>query len=204
MIKEFEGVINEKVVKLKCDDSIGTFIESFILLLDREDKKYGIIKDNYTINIGWSFYFIKKEGNVYKIITSDYSKNPFIDKSEDLTFALSIQMAQNKLLHDIKQEGCNVTFQDKIVALKDALNSSEVYMHRSCEPEKNSSGWYLGLINDPKDKHPVSDYVSIYTFELLKYNPTLIQVLCIDVGDLAIIHGNNIIEIVNKNNEKIY
>lgn len=204
MVKEFTEIINEKVVKFKCDQILEPFIKSFIVLLEKEDSEYGIIKDDYTIQVGWSFYFIKKQKDTYIITTSDYNKNPFIDRTDDLTIALNVQSMQNKLLNDVKQEGCSVTFQDTMVVLKDALNSKEVYMHRNREPEENNSGWYLGLINDPKDKHPVSDYKSIYTFELLKYNPALLKLLSINVGDLAIIQDNDIVEIVDKNDQKIY
>lgn len=204
MIKEYVKIINNKVVKFKCNDSLESLTESFIQLIEEEDIRYGIIKDDYTVEAGWSFYFIKKENENYRILVPDYYKNPFSDKTDDLTTALTVQGMQNELLKDIKQKGCPVTFQDKIVVLKDALFNDEVYMHRSREREGMDSGWYLGLVNDQKDKHPVSDYASIYTFELLKYNTELLRVLSADVGDMVIIHGNEIVEIVDGNDEKIY
>ena len=204
MIKEYVKKINNKVVKFKCDDSLELFIESFMKVLEEDDDKYGIIKDDYTIQAGWSFYFINKESENYRISVPDYNRNPFSDKTDDLTTALTVQGMQNQLLKDINQKGCPVTFQDKIVVLKDALFNEEVYMHRSRKKEGTDSGWYLGLINDQKDKHPVSDYKSLYTFELLKYKPVLLRVLSADVGDMVIIHKDEIFEIVNGNDEKIY
>lgn len=204
MIKEYVKTINNKVVKFKCSESLESLVESFIQLLEEEDSKYGIIKDDYTVEAGWSFYFISRENDNYRISVPDYSKDPFSDKTDDLTTALTVQSMQNELLKDIKQKGCAVTFQDKIVVLKEALFNDEVYMHRSREREGTDSGWYLGLVNDQKDKHPVSDYASIYTYELLKYNPVLLRVLSADVGDMVMIHGNEIVEIVDGNDEKIY
>ena len=204
MIKEYIETINNKIVKFKCNEILKSFIESFIKLLEEEDNQYGIIKDDYTIEAGWSMYFINKENENYRISVPDYNKNPFIDKTDDLTIALTIQKMQNELLKDINQKGCPVTFQDKIVVLKEALYNKEVYMHRSREREGTDSGWYLGIVNDQKEKHPVSDYTSIYTFELLKHNPVLLRVLSADVGDIVIVYENEIVEIVNGNDEKIY
>lgn len=204
MIKEFATKINEKIIKFKCGEKLEGFTESFIRLLEDQDKEFNIIKDNYTIQLGWSFYFIVREEDSYRIKTCDYNKNPFEDKTDDLSISLYIQNKQNRILREINEKGCPVTFQDRLVVLKDALESKEVYMHRNHEPEGKDSGWYLGLINDTKEKYSVNDYKSIYTYELLKYNPVLLEVLFIEVGDMALINGSEIIEIIDRDNNKIY
>lgn len=205
MIKKCKKNINNKNVEFQCDDALQMFAESFFDLLEKEEAEYSIIKDNYTIQIGWSFYFINKgEDNTYIISSPDYDKNPFEDKSENLTKSFYIQMMQNELLHKTGCMGSPATFQDTIVVLKDAMEFKDVYMHRTSESKDGDCGWYIGLLDDPKDEHPVEDYTRIYTYELLKYNPELLKVLTLDVGCIAIFKDGKLVEIADKDDNKIF
>lgn len=205
MIKKYKKIINNKIVEFQCDDALNMFADSFFDLLDNEEREYGIIKDNYTIQIGWSFYFIKQCGdNTFSVSSPDYDKNPFEDRSENLTKSFYIQMMQNELLHKTQCMGCPVTFQDTIIVLKDAMEFKDVYMHRTSESQNGNCGWYIGLLDDPEEEHPVEDYTRIYTYELLKYNPELLKVLPLDVGCIAIIKEEKIVEIADKDDNKIF
>lgn len=205
MIKIYKKIINNKKVEIQCDDTLKRFIDSFFDLLDKQEKEHSIIEDNNIVEIGWSFYFIKKYGdNVYSISCPDYDKNPFKDRSRDLTKSFNIQAIQNKLLHETKRKGSPVTFQDTIMVLKDAMEFKDVYMHRVSETENKDSGWHIGVLDDPKEKHPVEDYTKMHSYELLKYNPELIKVLPLDVGCVVIIKDGKIAEIVDKDDNKIF
>ena len=122
MIKIYKKNINNKKVEIQCDDTLKRFVDSFFDLLSKQEAEHSVIEDNYTIQIGWTFYFIKKYGdNVYSISAPDYDKNPFKDRSKNLTKPFNIQVMQNILLHKTKCKVSTTTFQDTIIFLKYAM-----------------------------------------------------------------------------------
>lgn len=183
------------------EDIAGLFQEA----LCKEDETYKIIDDNKIIQIGFTYFKIKKINDEYRIFAVDYTKNPFADFTDDLTLALNIMKNQ---LCITKKTGMisakTISFQDTILAKKTALKSENVYFEKQDEKTNNDSGWYLGSLDDSDQSNDPEDYTMIIAYELLNICPAGISVLNLPVGSMAVIKNNEITGICDSENNEVY
>lgn len=202
-IHRFNKNIDGRNVIVHCNEALSTQAEFILDIIEEEQKKKDVLQNGYKIQIGWSLYFIIKSDDSFILNTPDFSKDPFADITNDVSAALLVQMQQNDILRHTKTQGTPVSFQDKLIILKDALNSQNIYFVRE-ELKQGDSGWYLGLLNDDESGNRTEqDYISIYTYQLLELKPQLLKLLALPVGCIAVIKNNEIFEIVDSNNMKI-
>lgn len=196
--------IDNKIVSLRCSEALSSQGEFLLSVIEEEQRNKDILKDNYKLQIGWSFYILLRQDDSFKVLTPDYRRNPFEDMTPDVTLALFIQAQQNQLLRKSNVHGEPVSFQDKIVVLKDALTADLVYLERSSDYKQGDSGWYIGLVKDPNNSlRTAKDYQAIYVYQLLQYKPYVLQLLTLPKGSMAIVNGDEIIEVVDENNNKL-
>jgi hypothetical protein len=203
-ISTFTTIIQNKKVSLQCSDSLSEQAGFLLELLEDEQEQTNILQNNFKIQIGWSIYFIEECNGEYKILVPDYKKDPFTNKSSDISLPILIQLQQNHILRRADRDGQAISFKDTLVVLKDALEADFVYLERKEKCEEGDSGWYLGLIkDDKKGNRKVDDYKRIYVYELLQCKPQLLQLLALPTGSFAVIEGEDIVEVVDENNNKI-
>ncbi len=199
IIKHIDG----RNVVVYCNEALSMQAEFILKIIEEEQKKNDILQNGHKIQIGWSLYFMIKSDDGFILNVPDFSKNPFADITNDVSTTLLVQMQQNDILRQTKTQGTYVLFQDKLIILKDALNSQDLYFVRQ-EVKQGDSGWYLGLLNDDKEvSRTEQDYVSIYTYQLLELKPQLLKLLALPVGCIAVIKNNEIFEIVDSNSKRI-
>lgn len=202
-VKVFTKIIGNNKIYLQCLESLSKQAEFLLNLLEDELRNINVLQDNYKIQIGWSIYIISKQNEGFVILAPDYKRNPFKDRSSDLTIPLMIQCQQNDMLKKANVQGEPISFQDTMIILKDTLNSDMLYLERKDVCKKGDSGWYLGLVDDKKDTRSIDDYKSIYIFQLLELKPELLQLLSLPIGCLAIIKGDSIVEVLDSQNNRI-
>ena len=156
--------------------------------------------DGFSIQVGWSIYFLDKREDDYHIIVHDYMKNPFEDMTDDLTISLWILLNQVSLVNSLPVKGELLCFCDKIVAAKNVLELDHIYLERTKDSEKGDSGWYIGPIHD---EHDTEEYEAFFVYELLKLRPSLIQVLTMPSGYLVIFEKEELKAVVNERNVNI-
>ena len=156
--------------------------------------------DGFSIQVGWSIYFLDKREDGYHIIIHDYTKNPFEDMTDDLTISLWILLTQVSFLKPLTIEGELLRFCDKIVAAKNVLELDNIYLERTKGCEKGDSGWYIGPVND---EHNAEEYEALYAYELLKLRPSLIRVLTLPFEYLVIFEKDELKAVVNERNVNI-
>ena len=164
------------------------------------------IKDGYKIQVGFSLFILRKNAdNSYTILVPDYTKNPFEDTTEDLTLALGIQFEQLDILNSYKISATDVRFDDKIVVAKNALNSEHLTMQRFADLD--GSGWCIYAVATDENGTLVSTkaegYESCYAFQLLRLRYSLVKLLPLPYNYMAIIKGDEILDILNENNESV-
>lgn len=205
-IIELKKEIDGKTVAIKCEEFFkeqGTWL---LNMFEQEHKKSNIIKDGFKIQAGCTMYLFKEIDDEIKVLAPDYSKDPMKDTTDNLSLSLILQLQQNSILKKIGIDGELIAFDDRIVILKEAKNSDNIYLERAKEYEKGNSGWYIGVIENDKAKAPddAGQYESIYAYEVLRFRPDLIQLLALPKGYLVVIIDNEIKEISDGDNNVAY
>lgn len=152
--------------------------------------------------MGWSLYFLEYKDDEFYIISPDFTKNPFKEKTKDLTLALWVQLEQTHLLRKVNRSGESVRFDDKIIALKGVINQKNIYLQRTNDDiEKGDSGWYIGSLDDSDISE---EYEAFYTYELLKLRPSLMQILALPFDYMVTFEKDKLQSIVDENNNDIW
>ena len=197
-MKKFIKNIGDKTFIALADECFAMQVEGLFGFLNEVENDRLI--DGFSIQVGWSIYFLDKREDGYHIIVHDYTRNPFEDMTDDLTISLWIVLNQVSFVKSLTIEGELMRFCDKIVAAKNVLELDHIYLERTKDCEKGDSGWYIGPINDEDD---TEEYEAFYAYELLKLKPALIQVLTLPSGYLVIFEKDELKAVVNERNVNI-
>ncbi|MGG3524115.1 hypothetical protein COM13_22320 [Bacillus pseudomycoides] len=197
-MEKFIKKIGDKTFIAQAEKIFAVQVEGlFHFLTEVENDR---LIDGFSIQVGWSIYFLDKREDGFHITVHDYTKNPFEDMTDDLTISLWILLTQVSFLKPLTIEGELLRFCDKIVAAKNVLKLDDIYLERTKDCEKGASGWYIGPINDEDD---TEEYEAFYAYELLKLKPSLIQVLTLPSGFLVIFEKDVVKAVVDENNVNI-
>lgn len=165
----------------------------------------GKLKNGFKLQIGFSVFILVETAEGYQIVTPDYTNNPFLETTEDLTLALWIQSEQTDLLRLYHLTGETVRFDDKIVVAENVLQKEQISLQRFTD--LGESGWCAGEIKKGEDGKyfnvTANAYESYYIYQLLKIRPALIKALVLPYEYIVVFEGDNIIEILNGQNESI-
>ncbi|MDF2086308.1 immunity protein Imm33 domain-containing protein [Bacillus pseudomycoides] len=197
-MEKFIKKIGDKTFIAQAEKIFAVQVEGlFHFLTEVENDR---LIDGFSIQVGWSIYFLDKREEGYHIIIHDYTKNPFEDMTDDLTISLWILLTQVSFLKPLTIEGELLRFCDKIVAAKNVLELDNIYLERTKGCEKGDSGWYIGPVND---EHNAEEYEALYAYELLKLRPSLIRVLTLPFEYLVIFEKDELKAVVNERNVNI-
>ena len=203
----FEAKINDRTVRMYSNYPLKNAVGAIFGTLTQIESEGNtdIFDSKFVLGFGWSFFYTSerkdKDGNTFYVVeTNDYKKNPFKDRTDDVTLALMAQNMQVEAVGMSQVKPEVTTFRDTILVLKEAMNAEDVYMNRT-EPSKNGdSGWYFGLLNDPNEEnHKPEDYLKLHSFELFKFRSEALRVLQLPVGTVAVFHDNDMTALVDGN-----
>lgn len=194
---------NGKTIFFLCGDGMKDMAEFFSTILQREDTAHNIIEDNRAVQIGWGFYKIRQVGEEYQIMACDLLNDPFRSVTEDLSLSLEIFSQQRKVLNITKALPTETSFQDTLIVHRAAVKAPRVYLQRNEPGDQSDSGWYMGSIGVKASNDP-NEYARIYTYQLLRFCKTALSVIHLPIGTVCIIENGNLIEIVDKDNNKIF
>ncbi|MDM5186421.1 hypothetical protein QUF99_03050 [Bacillus sp. DX4.1] len=198
-MKKFIKNIGDKTFIAQAEECFAMQVEGLFRFLTEVENDRLI--DGFSIQVGWSIYFLDKREEGYHIIVHDYTKNPFQDMTDDLTISLWILLKQVSFLKPLTIEGELLRFCDKIIAAKNVFELDDVYLERTKGCEKGDSGWYIGPVNDEDD---TEEYEAFYAYELLKLRPSLIQVLTLPFEYLVVFEKDEIKAVLDENNINIW
>lgn len=141
-----------------------------------------------TVQIAFSLYTLEAiDQQQIRLLAQDFSKNPWQDWTADLStalYCLQEQVLFTSLL-GIVPEDCR--FDDKIVIAKGVFEADCYYLHKS------AGSWFIGY--QDRDNR---DLVSIYAYQLLTVNPTLIKLLNLPDEYLVMVSQGEISAIVDE------
>ena len=204
-IKKEKFTINNKNITLKYNKELNNAAIFFIKILEDLDKEENVIYENHTIRNGYMLYKVEVDNNDYKILTIDINNNNLDSFTDDLSNTFNYFQRQIDIINQTKISSnlvIDTYFDEDMIISKQSLNNKKLYMLRE-EKSGNDCGWYLGAVGEQKTNNP-DDYVKIKTYRLKDICDVAIDVLQLPVGTLVIIDNNKIIDIVDKNNNKLY
>lgn len=198
-MKEFIKSIGDKIIIIEAKTELHPQVESLFQILSKiEGRK---LVDGFSLQVGWTIYFLSKKEDGYHLFAPNYNENPFENTTEDLTVALWIQLQQSRFLRKLNLSGEAIKFSDKIVTAKNIAQVDNIYLQRSGDCEKGDSGWYIGPVNKDDDTEELEAF---YAYQLLKLRPELIKALVLPFEYMAIFEKDEIKAILNENDEDIW
>jgi len=204
-IKTYSSNINGNIFSAKVKEPLYPQVQILFKVLEKIPSEK--IKNGYSIEIGFSVFSLVEREKGYCIVVPDYMKNPFSDKTEDLTIALWVQLEQTDLLRLCNLEGESVRFDDKLVVAKNVLQEKYISLQRYSDLGKDASGWCVESVVYGEDKKfqgvPTNDYETIFAYHLLKFRPALLKALALPYEYIAVFDGETINAILNGQNENI-
>ncbi|PGZ95417.1 hypothetical protein COE51_20310 [Bacillus pseudomycoides] len=198
-MKKFIKNIGDKMFIAQAEKYFAVQVEGLFHFLSEVESDRLI--DGFSMQVGWSIYFLDKREDGYHIIVHDYTKNPFEEMTDDLTISLWILLKQVSCLKQLKVEGELLRFCDKIVAAKNVLQLDDIYLERTKDCEKGDSGWYIGPVNDEDNTEELEAF---YAHELLELRPSIVQVLTLPAEYLVIFEKDQIKVILDENDVNIW
>ena len=190
--------INGKVFKVNSEEYLREQAETLIEIIGNIEASK--LKDKFKVQVGLSIFTIRQCSEGFRILAPDYSTNPFSESTDDLTIPLWIQLEQGTFLNKLKLDGEMISFKDKIVCAKGALSIDKIYLERSKEHEKGDSGWYIGLVDESIATDELEAY---YAYQLLNIRPSIIKMLALPSGYMAVIEKNEVKAIIDENDTDI-
>ncbi|HCA54203.1 MAG: hypothetical protein II735_03845 [Clostridia bacterium] len=199
----FEAKIREQTVRMYADVPLKNAAGAIMNVLTQISQKVNLFNNKFVLCFGWSFYYLvertDENGNKFWLIeTDDYTTNPLKNRTDNATVSLITQNMQRECVQvaKVKPEGC--TCKDTILVLKDAIEAEEVYMHRKSPAKDGDSGWYFGLLDDPKEEErPLSDFQTVPSWQLTRIRMGAVRVLQMPVGTVAVFKGNDMTALVD-------
>ncbi|WP_232697734.1 immunity protein Imm33 domain-containing protein [Brevibacillus daliensis] len=188
MIQQSKQIRN-RLFKVSCKEYLSKQAESLLDLVEEIDKEEGPIKDGANIQFGWIILTVCERESDWVIVAPDFTNNPFIDKTEDITISLNVLVGQTYNLNKMQVEGEATLFHDKIVVAKGVFDMEHVYLERSQKSGDGDSGWYVGPVEKPDGEIELESY---YVYQLLALRPSLLQALALPTGYMVVFDGKEI------------
>ncbi|WP_026677436.1 immunity protein Imm33 domain-containing protein [Fictibacillus gelatini] len=186
-MKKFIRTIENKNIIIQAEGQLDFQVNHLFNILSKVDKSKLI--DGFSLQIGWSVFFLTQKEDGYHVAAPDFAKNPFQDMTEDLTIPLWIQFKQIHFLQKLNLHGETVKFSDKIIAARKALQYDNLFLQRSSGCEKGDSGWYIGPVDYEVETEELEAF---YAYQLLKWRPALIQVLALPFEYMVVFEKDEI------------
>ncbi|MGN0536911.1 MAG: hypothetical protein ACI4M3_02910 [Acutalibacteraceae bacterium] len=202
----FETTIKDQTIKASAQQFFKNAVGALFQILKKASEQHDIFDPNFALGFGFSYFFLvkRKENDFYEVATVNYRKNPFNERTTDLTIALIIHNMQSEMIATAKVQPLNTFFRQSMIVLRQAAKADEIYLTRTTPTDDSDSGWYLGLTNDEhEDDHQAEDFLKLPVCELIKMRPVAMRALAMPVGTLVTISKNDITAVVDENDNPI-
>ena len=193
--------IGNRTFMVTCREFFAKQADFLLELLADVENESGPIQNGAKIQVGWTIFIVNERDGQMEVVAPDYDTNPFTDTNPDLSVSLYVQLAQNHCLQTLQIAGEAALFQDKIVVAKGALEQKRIYLQRGDHAGDGDSGWYLGPVEGEVDSDDLQSY---YIFQLLKHRPSVLQVLALPPGYLAVFDGEQLEAVLDEHDENVW
>lgn len=199
--------IEDHLFTLECEATLVEQGKWILDVIEEEYYKVDILKENFSMQIGFITLKFEKEDNEVKIITPDLTKDPFNDYTYNISLFLILQLQQNDIIKKLKKiTGEGIAFDDKIKVYKECKDKNNFFLIRDSFKTKNYSGWLIDSLNNDgtRDYHKDEEFEDMYVYEVLRFRPDLVKLLSLPKGYRVAIIDNEIKQIITGDNEFAY
>jgi hypothetical protein len=189
-LQVFEKDIAGNVFSVKAEAALQPQANTLFQIIEEIPAER--IKDGFRIEAGFTMFTLSKSGNTYCVKAPDYSKNPLIDFTDDLTLAMWVQLEQTHFLRKYGITGESVKFSDRITVAKAALNERKINMQRFADRSEGDSGWCIESTSSGVTADAADNYEAFYAYRLLILRPALVKVLALPSEYIAVFDGDDI------------
>src|SRR5699024_1918299 len=197
-MKKIKKTLMDKLIIMTAEKELEPQMESLFMIIENVNSDE--IIDGLSFQVGWSIYYLKEmEDRQFTVLSPDYSNDPFEGVTEDLTLALWTQLEQVHFLRKLNIEGLSIKFSDIIILSKGVLELENIYLQRTGNVEQEDSGWFIGAVEEDDN----TELYAMYSYQLLKIRPELIQVLALPNDYMVILEGKEIKAVLNENDQDV-
>ncbi|WP_426340091.1 immunity protein Imm33 domain-containing protein [Pseudoduganella sp. S-14] len=193
--------IGGRVIAIKAAIALKGQVDWLISLLHDMHSQGSALSDGQRLQLGFSVLTARQgmDGEI-SLWEPDFDRNPFEDLREGVNVTMALLAQQTGFVRRARAQPTGISFQDKIVLTRGALQAGSIYLERSApDPGKQDSGWFIGL----RGNDSCEELEAIFAFQLLHQRPTLLAVLALPPGFMVFVEGEEIVGVANERNEPV-
>lgn len=177
--------IGSHTVRAHVDDRFERAGRSLLASVQALHAQGVLLHDGLRVRLGWSVLTLRAQADGALVAHEpDFLGDPLAGERASISLTCAILLRHNQFArrYGCAQEG--LSFQDKIVLAKGALEHDTVVMARTApKPEQLDSGWF---ISQPDEHAADAGYDAIPAYELLVRRPCLVDALTLPRGHMVV------------------
>lgn len=152
--------------------------------------------DAMRIRFGWSLLVLRAEHGFLRVCEPRFTADdPLAATAETLDVTLSVIVRQLAWLHQLRERGVDVRFDQRVVVARNALAGDDIFALRGKPPTDIDSGWSVAPVPAEGAQVDTSDLSAIPVFRLVGESRNLLSILTLPVGYLVRLRNDEIVEI---------
>jgi hypothetical protein len=190
--------IGTHTILIECADSNAEQARALLMKLRQLHSAGPPLRAGSKIQFGWSVLSLQqKTENTLRVVEPDFdgdisATRPVVDVT------LEVLKAQVGLLHSVREEGVDARYDQMIIATRNWLETPDLFLKRDLPQFPEDTGWFIGYLDDLEAARPPHETQALYVYELLILRPALMQLLALPPGYLAIVNGETIRAVLDK------
>ncbi len=190
--------IGAYTILIECVESNTEQARALLMKLRQLHSAGPPLRAGTTIQFGWSVLTLQQEEeNTLRIVELDfYGDISGTQPTVDIT--LEVLKAQVALLRSGREEGVDSRYDQIVIATRDWLDIPDLFLKRDLPQSPEDTGWFIGYLDDLEAARPPHETQALYVYELLRLRPALMQLLAFPPGYLAIVNGETIKAVLDK------
>lgn len=144
------------------------------------------------VRFGWSAFRLVPDGDALRVCEPDFGAWPEQRWNADIDITLDVLALQAGLLHRLHVVGEDAHYDQVVLASPGAQQQPDVFLRRATKSTPEDSGWLLAPLNDPEALSRANELDAIPVGRLAAQRRSLLQVLALPPGYVALFHGDRL------------
>jgi len=195
-------VIGGNTVVVHCDERFAPQADSLLEVWAGLEGKGKGVAGGVSLRFGPAFFVLRQVGTELVVHQPDVQKDPANDLTDDVSSSLWAIAAQMQVGRTVGALGKGLDFRQKIVIPKDRMRERRLYVRNDGPPAELDSGWSVGTLDGPEPT--AGDFTAVPIYDLFRLRPSLIPLLGLPVGYLAVVDGDELSSIANEKDEEVW
>lgn len=188
-MKDFQEKIGDRLFTAQA----GAHLEEEVAILFQglRDLEPSLLKNHFAFQVGISIFFLKElEEGDFLILSVNYDKNPLLNLTQDLTWALEMERDKRTFMETLALKEEDSRFDDRVMVARDAFSQGRFSVRRKEETYSAEEEWDI-LRLDGKNE----DFFALYVYQVLKEFPDLAKVMGLPFEYSALVEAGQVTEV---------